>query len=233
MAVSPETAIWYTRISRFMDQEKEQSAGIPMPTDAPPGAIISPDTRRAERIPPGQSRTKKWPVLDAGGPPRIDLTRWKLRIHGLVAQPVEWNREEFTQLPRVRVFSDFHCVTRWSRLGNVWEGVATRDLISRAGGPLPEAAYVIAYGYDEEFTANLPLADFLAEDALVALTHDGEPLTLDHGGPARLIVPRLYAWKSAKWLSAIELVDRDQAGFWESNGYHMKGDPWREQRYSY
>jgi DMSO/TMAO reductase YedYZ molybdopterin-dependent catalytic subunit len=216
-----------------MDQEKEQPGDIPMPANAPSGAIISPDTRRAERIPPGQSRTRKWPVLDAGGPPRIDLTRWKLRIRGLVARPVEWNWEEFTELPRVRVFSDFHCVTRWSRLGNIWEGVATRDLISRAGGALPEAAYVIAHGYDEEFTTNLPLADFLAEDALVAITHDGEPLTLDHGGPARLIVPRLYAWKSAKWLSAIELLDRDQAGFWESNGYHMKGDPWREQRYNY
>jgi DMSO/TMAO reductase YedYZ molybdopterin-dependent catalytic subunit len=220
-------------MSFWMDREKEQPGEIPQPSDAPPGAIISPDTRRTERIPPGQSRTKKWPVLDAGGPPHIDVTRWKLRIHGLVAQPVEWNWEEFNLLPRVRVFSDFHCVTHWSRLGNVWEGVATRELISRAGGPLPEAAYVLAHGYDEEFTTNLPLADFLAEDALVAITHDGEPLTVDHGGPARLIVPRLYAWKSAKWLSAIELLDRDEAGFWESNGYHMRGDPWKEQRYGY
>jgi DMSO/TMAO reductase YedYZ molybdopterin-dependent catalytic subunit len=220
-------------MSFWMDKEKEQPDRIPLPSDAPSDTIISPDTRRAERIPPGQSRTKKWPVLDAGGPPRVDLAHWRLRIHGLVGQPAAWNWEEFVQLPRVRVFSDFHCVTRWSRLGNVWEGVATRHLISLAGGALPEAAFVLAHGYDEEFTTNLPLADFLAEDALVAITHDGEPLTLDHGGPARLIVPRLYAWKSAKWLSGIELLDRDQAGFWESNGYHMKGDPWKEQRYGY
>ena len=106
----------------------------------------------------------------------------------------------------MRVFSDFHCVTRWSRLGNVWEGVSTRELLARAGGALPEAAFVLAHGYDDGFTTNVPLADFLAEDALVAITHDGEPLTLDHGGPARLIIPRLYAWKSAKWLSRIELL---------------------------
>lgn len=216
-----------------MDASKEQSNEIPTPGDAAPGMIISPDTRRPERIPPGQSRTKKWPVLDAGGPPEIDLTNWSLAIRGLVGHAVEWNWEEFNQLPRVRVFSDFHCVTRWSRLGNVWEGVSTRTLVERAGGALAEAAFVVAHGYDDEFTTNLPLSEFLAEDALVAVTHDGEPLSVDHGGPARLIVPRLYAWKSAKWLAAIELVKRDQAGFWESNGYHMHGDPWQEQRYGY
>lgn len=216
-----------------MDNSKEQPNRIPSPSDAPAGVIVSPDTLRPERIPPGQSRTKKWPVLDAGGPPEIDLARWQLRIHGLIAQPVAWSWEEFNQLPRVRVFSDFHCVTRWSRLGNVWEGVSTRALLTRAGGALPEAAFVLAHGYDDEFTTNLTLADFLAEDALVAVTHDGAPLSLDHGGPARLIVPRLYAWKSAKWLASIELLARDRAGFWESNGYHMKGDPWQEQRYGY
>jgi DMSO/TMAO reductase YedYZ molybdopterin-dependent catalytic subunit len=208
----------------------EQSDEIPAPADAPPGSIISPDTFRPQRIPPGQSRTKKWPVLDAGGPPRIDLDGWKLSVRGMVAEPVEWTWREFTQLPRVRVFADFHCVTRWSRLGNVWEGVSTREILARAGGPRPEAAFVLAHGSDEGFSTNVPLAEFLAEDALVAITHDGEPLTLDHGGPARLIVPRLYAWKSAKWLESIELLPRDQAGFWESCGYHMHGDPWKEQR---
>lgn len=209
---------------------KEQSDEIPVPGDAPQGSIISPDTLRPQRIPPGQSRTKKWPVLDAGGPPRIDLEAWKLSVRGMVVEPVEWNWREFTQLPRVRVFADFHCVTRWSRLGNVWEGVSTREIMARAGGPRPEAAFVLAHGYDEGFSTNVPLADFLAEDALVAITHDGEPLTPDHGGPARLIVPRLYAWKSAKWLESIELLQRDRAGFWESCGYHMHGDPWKEQR---
>jgi DMSO/TMAO reductase YedYZ molybdopterin-dependent catalytic subunit len=216
-----------------MDTGKEQSHEIPAPGDAPPGAIISPDTFRTQRIPPGQSRTKKWPVLDAGGPPRIDPGAWKLSVRGMVGEPVEWNWREFTQLPRVRVFADFHCVTRWSRLGNMWEGVSTRELLARAGGPRPEAAFVLAHGFDEGFSTNVPLADFLAEDALVAITHDGEPLSEDHGGPARLIVPRLYAWKSAKWLESIELLQRDQAGFWESCGYHMHGDPWEEQRHGW
>ncbi len=195
--------------------------------------IISPDTRRAQRLPPGQARTGKWPVLDASGPPRIDLDRWKLRIGGLAATPREWNWEEFQKLPRIRVFSDFHCVTRWSRLDNLWEGVSTRELLDRAGGPLPQARYVLVHAYDGGWTTNLPLEDFLAEDALVALSHDGQPLTLEHGGPARLLVPRLYAWKSAKWIAAIELLEADQAGFWEKNGYHMRGDPWNEERYGF
>jgi len=216
-----------------MDATKEQSDEAPSPAGAPADAIISPDTLRAVRVPPGQSRTRKWPVLDAGGPPDIDLAHWKLRIYGLVNHPVEWSWEEFNGLPRVRVFSDFHCVTRWSRLGNVWEGVSTRELIARAGGVSAEAAFALAHGYDAEFTTNLPLADFLAEDALVAFRHDGEPLSTEHGGPARLIVPRLYAWKSAKWLAAIELLEHDRAGFWESNGYHRHGDPWKEERYGY
>lgn len=224
-----------------MDKSKEQPNEIATPENAPPGAIVSPDTFRAERIPPGQSRTKKWPVLDAGGPPWSERTlaggewkdKWKLKIHGLVGAPLEWSWREFTQLPQVRVFADFHCVTRWSRLGNVWEGVSTREIVARAGGVDAKAAFVLAHGYDRGFTTNIPLADFLAEDALIAITHDGEPLSVDHGGPARLIVPRLYAWKSAKWLQGIEFLERDQAGFWENNGYHMRGDPWEEERYGW
>ncbi len=172
----------------------------------------------------------KWPVLDAGGPPRVDLETWKLEIFGLIGQPMAWSWREFLELPRVRVFSDFHCVTKWSRLDNVWEGVSTREIVARAGGALPEAGFVLAHGYDDGFTTNVPLADFLGEDALIATTHDGEPLNLEHGGPARLVVPQLYAWKSAKWLRRIELLACDQAGFWESNGYHMRGDPWKEER---
>jgi len=195
--------------------------------------IISPDTRRDSRIPPGQSETHKWPVLDASGPPAIDLARWQLRVDGLVAQPISWSWEQFLALPRVKVFSDFHCVTRWSRLGNVWEGVSTRELVERAGGLAPGARYVLIHGYDQDWTTNLPVEDFLAEDALAAFSHDGEPLTPEHGGPARLIVPQLYAWKSAKWIAAIELLDRDRAGFWERNGYHMHGDPWKEERFGW
>ena len=214
-------------------REEQQANEIPVPADAPPGAIISPDTLRPQRIPPGQSRTRKWPVLDAGGPPQVNLDTWTLRVIGLVREPLEWNWREFTSLPRVRVFADFHCVTQWSRLGNIWEGISTREIIARAGGVLPEARFVLAHGYDHGFTTNVPIEDFLAEDALIAISHDGEPLSLDHGGPARLIVPRLYAWKSAKWVEAIELLSQDQAGFWESNGYHMHGDPWTEERHSW
>jgi DMSO/TMAO reductase YedYZ molybdopterin-dependent catalytic subunit len=216
-----------------MEENKEQPNEIAVPASAPPGAIISPDTYRQQRIPPGQSRTKKWPVLDASGPPHVNLDTWKLKVYGRVGNPAEWNWREFNELPRVRVFADFHCVTRWSRLGNVWEGVSISEIMARAGGPRPEAAFVLAHGYDRGFDTNLPLTEFLAEDALVAIRHDGEPLSLDHGGPARLVVPRLYAWKSAKWLQGIELLESDQAGFWESNGYHMQGDPWKEQRYGW
>ncbi len=216
-----------------MDSGKTQAEEIRRPEDLPPGTIVSPDAARADRIPPGQSRTRKWPVLDASGPPRLDLARWTFRIGGLVAHPIEWNWSEFQQLPRVGVFGDFHCVTRWSRLGNLWEGVSTRELVQRAGGTLPEARFVLVHGYDSGWTTNLPLEDFLAEDALVALLHDGEPLAVEHGGPARLIVPRLYAWKSAKWVAGVELLARDKPGFWERNGYHMRGDPWREERYGW
>jgi DMSO/TMAO reductase YedYZ molybdopterin-dependent catalytic subunit len=204
---------------------------IPLPGDQPEGVIISPDTHRANRIPPGQSRTIKWPVLDAFGPPRISDKDWRLSILGLVNKPVDFDWQQFNTLPRVKVFSDFHCVTRWSRLGNIWEGVSTRHLLELAGGVKAEAKYVVAYGYDGGWTTNLPLAEFLAEDALVCTHHDGEALTLEHGGPARLVVPRLYAWKSAKWLAGIELVEEDKAGFWERNGYHMNGDPWAEERF--
>ena len=215
----------------WMDKRKVQADEIPSAEGLAPEVIVSPDTRRERRIPPGQSRTKKWPVLDASGPPAIDFEQWRLRIGGLVGRETEWSWEEFGRLPRVKVFADFHCVTRWSRLGNVWEGVSTRELLQQAGGQKRGAAYVMAYGYDRGWTTNLPLADFLAEDALVAIAHDGEPIAPEHGGPARLIVPRLYAWKSAKWVAAIEIMDRDRAGFWEKNGYHMHGDPWAEERY--
>jgi DMSO/TMAO reductase YedYZ molybdopterin-dependent catalytic subunit len=216
-----------------MDKNKEQPNEIPAPASAPPGSIVSPDTIRPQRIPPGQSRTRKWPVLDAGGPPHLDLDRWRLRIRGMVGDSVAWNWREFNELPRVRVFADFHCVTRWSRLGNIWEGVSTREIMARAGDARPGASFVLVHGYDDGFTTNVPLADFLAEDALIATMHDGEPLSLEHGGPARLIVPRLYAWKSAKWVESIEVLQRDEAGFWESNGYHMRGDPWKEQRHGW
>lgn len=195
--------------------------------------IISPDTRRENRIPPRQSRTLKWPVLDASGAPSIDLEKWRFSIAGLVEKPISWTWSEFQALPKVKVWADFHCVTRWSRLGNLWEGVAAKTLIDQAGGLRPEAKFALVRGHDNDWTTNLPVEYLLAVDALVALTHDGEPLSIEHGGPARLIVPRLYAWKSAKWVAGIEFRETDEAGFWEENGYHMRGDPWKEERFRY
>ncbi len=195
--------------------------------------IISPDTKRGQRIPPGQSQTVKWPVLDASGTPPIDMTKWRLDIFGLVEQEVSLTWDEFMALPRVEVFSDFHCVTRWSRLDNTWTGVAVSTLMELAGGAKPGARFVSALGYDYGWTTNLPIADFLMEDALVATHHDGVALTPEHGGPARLIVPQLYAWKSAKWLGGLELLAEDKPGFWERNGYHNHGDPWKEERFGY
>ena len=194
--------------------------------------IISPDTRRAIRLPPGQSRTRKWPVLHFSRVPIIPLEEWQLTIGGLVKNPLSFSWQEFQELPRVKVFSDFHCVTRWSRLGNLWEGVSIQELLQRAD-PLPQAKYAIAGGYDDGWTTNMPLSEFARSDALIADKHDGEPIIPDHGGPARLVVPQLYAWKSAKWVCSIELTDRDRPGLWERNGYHNNGNPWKEQRHSW
>ncbi len=213
----------------FNNDPNYQTGEAPGPETCGDDVIISPDTRRGNRVPPGQSRTRKWPVLDASGTPRIPED-WKLEIFGLVERPLVFTLEQFRQLPRVKVFADFHCVTQWSRLGNRWEGVSTRDLLDQAG-VRPEARFVILHGYDQGWTTNLPLTDFLAEDALITDLHDGEPLSADHGGPVRAMVPQLYAWKSAKWLKGIELSDIDKPGYWERGGYHLHGDPWKEERY--
>src|SRR5260370_2113589 len=145
-----------------MDKKKVQGEATPTPEGLPGDVIVSPDTRRERRLPPGQSRTLKWPVLDASGPPAIDPDRWSFRISGLVAKPVSWDWRGFQELPRVKVFSDFHCVTRWSRLGNTWEGPSTRELLRLAGGALPSARFVLAFGYDRGWATNLPLEAFLA-----------------------------------------------------------------------
>ncbi len=221
------------RIMNFHQDASKYQEGEPQrPVDLPPDVIISPDTRRPERIPPGQSRTRKWPVLDAHGTPDVPDEHWRLEVDGLVERPLSLTWDEYRGLPRVKVFADFHCVTRWSRLGNLWEGVATRTLAERVG-IRPEAKFVLATGYDHGWTTNLPLADFLSPDALVADTHDGEPITPDHGGPVRLMVPLLYAWKSAKWLHRITFLPHDQPGYWERGGYHNHGDPWTEERFGW
>jgi DMSO/TMAO reductase YedYZ molybdopterin-dependent catalytic subunit len=212
-------------------EDKYQTADPRRAETIEPGIIISPDTRREKRLPPGQTRTRKWPILHYGHVPTVSLDRWRLQIFGLVENAMTFTWPEFQSLPRVRVYGDFHCVTRWSRLDNVWEGVAVREIMNRAGVKA-DAKFVVAHGYDSGFTTNLPLADFLVEDALIADRHDGEPLTPNHGGPCRLIVPRLYAWKSAKWLRAIELVAEGRPGYWEQGGYHNHGDPWSEERFN-
>lgn len=214
------------------DDPKYQSGDAPLPSRLPAGVIVSPDTLRAERIPPGQSRTRKWPVLHATTVPPVTSASWFLEVDGLVQQPMRFNWDEFRALPRVQVFSDFHCVTRWSRLGNLWEGVAVREILRRAGVK-PTAMYAIAGGFDGDWTTNMPLADFDAEDALLADTHDGEPIDPDHGGPVRLVVPRLYAWKSAKWVCRLTLTAEDEPGYWERGGYHNHGDPWTEERFGW
>ncbi len=210
----------------FFGQDPKYQEGAPQePATIEGDVIISPDTLRTNRIPPGQSRTRKWPVLHASDVPDVPKETWKLEIGGLVEKPLSFTWDEFQKLPRVKVFSDFHCVTRWSRLGNLWEGVSVKEIMSRAGIK-PQAKFVVATGYDWGWTTNLPLADFLTDDALFVDLHDGEPLTPDHGGPVRLVVPQLYAWKSAKWVRRVDLVPHDQPGYWERAGYHNHGDPW-------
>ena len=204
--------------------------GMHDPKSAELHTVVSPDTLRENRLPPGQSRTVKWPVLDAGGPPQFSDLQWSLSVFRLVRQPRQWTWNEFQELPRTKVLADFHCVTRWSQLDNLWEGVATRE-IARLVEISSEAKFVLAHGYDNDWTTNMPLDAFLAEDALLADKRNGEPLSIEHGGPLRLVIPRLYAWKSAKWIRAIEFLSKDEAGFWEREGYHMNGDPWKEERF--
>ena len=191
--------------------------------------IRSPDTLRKNRVPPGQKLTERFPVLHYGPVPAMDAKRWTFTISGLVDPPRQLTYDEFKKLPRVRVFSDIHCVTTWSRLDNLWEGVsasAIRDLTRI----LPEAKFVIVHAAPS-FTTNLTLDDFFAEDVLLADKYERERLTPDHGYPVRLVVPRLYFWKSTKWVTGIEFTAQDRPGFWESRGYHNHGDPWLEERY--
>lgn len=191
--------------------------------------IKSPDTERKDRIPPGQRMTEKWPVLHAGGVPNIDIDSWTFTISGLVKEERTLSYQDFMSLPRVKVLSDIHCVTRWSKLNNLWEGVPT-GIIKELVNLLPEAKFLMVHSAGG-FTTNLPLSDFFESDVLLAVKHDGELLSPEHGYPVRLVVPRLYLWKSAKWVVGIEFMDKDKPGFWESLGYHNRGDPWQEERY--
>jgi DMSO/TMAO reductase YedYZ molybdopterin-dependent catalytic subunit len=192
--------------------------------------IRSPDTGRKGRVPPGQKVTQKWPALHYGTVPKIDISEWAFNIFGLVERERKLNYQELMSLPRVKVFSDVHCVTGWSMLDNLWEGVSA-SVIRKLVNILPEAEFVMVHSASG-FTTNLSLDDFFQPDVLFAIRHNGEPLTPEHGYPLRLVVPRLYFWKSAKWVSGIEFMAKDKRGFWESYGYHNHGDPWKEERYS-
>ena len=186
--------------------------------------------RQEGRLPPGQSLTLKWPVLHTGSVPRFDPARWDFKISGEVESSVRLTWQQFRALPQTEVTSDFHCVTRWSRLDNHWKGVLFTDMLALVQ-PKPPSAFALILA-EEGYTANVPLADLKRPNVLFAFEHDGEPLALEHGGPLRLVVPHLYGWKSVKWVRGFELLDHDQLGFWERNGYHAYGDPWYEQRYS-
>ena len=187
-------------------------------------------TRPAEaRLPPGQHLTRDWPTLDLGLTPEIPRERWRLDVYGAIENPVFWTFAEFAAQKQDQFTSDIHCVTTWSRYDNEWEGLATRELLA-ACQPRDDARFVVLHSYDG-YTTNLALEDFAAGDALLAHSWSGAPITAEHGGPVRLVVPHLYFWKSAKWLRHITFMEKDQPGYWEARGYHMRGDPWTEERY--
>jgi DMSO/TMAO reductase YedYZ molybdopterin-dependent catalytic subunit len=185
------------------------------------------DDVESGRVPPGQYTVDDFPVLSAGPTPHTPLDQWTFTIEGEVADPKQWSWEEFRALPSETITKDIHCVTKWSKLDTTWEGVSVDVLLDEVEH---EAAYVTAF-CDGGYTTNLPFEDVTDGKAWVAFGFDGEPLEPEHGGPARLLVPHLYFWKSAKWVRGLRLMEEDEPGFWESLGYHMYGDPWREQRY--
>jgi DMSO/TMAO reductase YedYZ molybdopterin-dependent catalytic subunit len=185
---------------------------------------------RDPRLPPGQYDVgKDWPVLTAEATPRLSTDTWSFTIEGLVEEKVSWTWAEMMALPRSEFMGDIHCVTTWSKLGVSFSGVSVDTLLA-AARPQPTATYVLARSHTG-YTTNLPLDDVTGGKAWVVWDFDGRPLAREHGGPARLLVPHLYFWKSAKWVSGLRLLDHDEPGFWEQNGYHDRGDPWKEQRY--
>ncbi|MBA3658350.1 MAG: sulfite oxidase-like oxidoreductase [Gemmatimonadales bacterium] len=181
------------------------------------------------RLPPGQIQTRKWPVLHYGTVPTVDLATWRFEVSGAVEHPFLLTWDELLALPKQETLCDMHCVTRWSRYDNVFSGVGVQSLLARAGVK-PEAQYALVHA-EQGYTTNVPLDDLDRPANLLALTHDGEPLAPEHGGPVRLLIPHLYLWKSAKWVRGIEMLEEDYPGFWEQNGYHMRGEPWAQERF--
>ena len=182
------------------------------------------------QVPPGQSVSETFPVLTYGAIPKINLKAWRLRVLGLVAQESVFNWEEFLALPQVAITRDFHCVTQWSKMDNLWEGVPFRSVMQRAL-PRPEAKYVMVRSYGG-YATSLPLDVLMQDDVLLTHRQEGKPLEAAHGGPMRLVVPNRYGWKSAKWVNELELMAQDKLGFWEQLGYHNNADPWKEERFA-
>lgn len=182
-----------------------------------------------DRLPPGQRLVTDWPVLDLGITPNLSAEDWSLTIDGAVEAPLKWSWAEFMAQPQVELLSDIHCVTTWSHYDNAWTGISARHLLGLVR-PRASAEFLLFKSYDG-YTTNVPLRDFADDDVLLAHSWQGEPLSREHGGPVRVVIPKLYFWKSAKWLRAITFLDKDSPGFWEVRGYHDRGDPWKEERY--
>jgi DMSO/TMAO reductase YedYZ molybdopterin-dependent catalytic subunit len=181
------------------------------------------------KLPPGQSLTQKWPVLHVGSIPPFNPATWDFYIWGLVKQPRRFTWQEFSSLPTVQQVSDMHCVTRWSKFDSTFEGIPVAEVMKQVE-LLPAANYVMVHA-DPGYTTNLPVAEFLADDVMFVLKYEGQPLAPEHGYPVRLLVPKLYLWKSAKWVRGLEFMTEDRPGFWEQYGYHNHGDPWQEERF--
>ena len=189
---------------------------------------LNPDRVRPD-APPGQFVTDKFPVLTFGPTPRIDLDAWQFKVFGLVDEEITLDWRQFNDLPQVTLDAEFHCVTQWSKLQNTWQGILFTDVMKLVT-PKPEAKFVMAHCYGG-YTTNVSLDVMIDDDVMFAHSHDGAPLTPQHGGPMRLVVPKRYGWKSAKWVNGIEFMAEDEPGFWEMRGYHMEGDPWKEERF--
>ncbi len=193
--------------------------------------LHQPQPEEKDRVPPGQYLTNGFPIMTYGQTPDVTRKEWKLKVWGLVSQPLTFTWDDVMKIPQQEFTVDFHCVTRWSKLDVTWKGFKILDLMRLVGDLDPKAVHVMEHCYGG-YTTNLPLADFLKDENFFAYELNGEPLPKEHGGPMRTMVPHLYAWKSAKWISGIEFIDREQSGFWEKNGYHQRGEPWTEERYS-
>ena len=193
------------------------------------GRRLSPED--AARLPPGQYKEEGFPVLSAGPTPEVSTADWRFELKVGPKKVKSWNWTEFNNLPRTQLHRDIHCVTKWSKFDTNWDGVAVDDILDDAGLTTPPTPYVLAWSFDG-YSTNVPFADLTGDKAMVATRYEGAPIAPDHGGPARLLVPHLYFWKSAKWVNALQFTERDEPGFWELRGYHIYGDPWREQRFT-